>query len=99
MHALQLADKLDPHAGYGEKLDGKEAFGRHEIVVCNKQSLPSGFQRGNSSDHSRVLSVTLSCRPFIGVLAKGKNTCKVRYRRYPRRVWHKKSVQLGLLCE
>jgi hypothetical protein len=28
----------------GGNLDGKEAFGHHEIVVCNMQSLPSGFQ-------------------------------------------------------
>src|SRR5271166_4868814 len=89
----------------GGKLDGKEAFGRHEIVVCNTQSLPSGFQRTNSSDHSRVLSVTFSCRLFIGALSSGKHTCKVRgngnfsHRRHPRRARHKESVQFGLLCE
>src|SRR5262249_423409 len=62
----------------GGKLDGKEALSRHEIVVCNMQSLPSGFQSGNRSDHSSVLSVTFSCRLFIGVLASGKHACKVR---------------------
>jgi len=56
----------------GGKLDGKEAFGRLEIVVCEMQRRRSRFQGGNSGDHSRVVSVTLSCRPFIGVLASGK---------------------------
>jgi hypothetical protein len=84
------------------KLDGKEAFGRHELVVLKMQSLPSGFQSGNSSDHSRVLSVTFSCRLFIGVLASGKHSCKVRrdsnfsHRTIPRRVCRTESV---LLCE
>jgi hypothetical protein len=62
----------------GGKLDAKEALGRHEFVVCNVQSPPSGFQSGNSSNHSGVLSVTFSRRLFIGVLASGKHACKVR---------------------
>ena len=61
----------------GGKLDAKEAAGRHGIVVCNVQSPPSGFQIGDSSDHSRVLSITFLCRPFIGILASGKHACKV----------------------
>ena len=50
----------------GGKLDRKEALGRPEIAVCNIQSPPSGFQSGDSSDHNRVLSVTLLRRLFIG---------------------------------
>src|SRR6516225_303501 len=94
-----LTSSLSTQSG---KLDGKEAFGRHELVVFKMQSLPSGFQSGNSSDHSRVLSVTVSCRLFIGVLASGKHSCKVRrdsnfsHRTIPRRVCRTESV---LLCE
>src|ERR1700751_1720410 len=60
----------------GGKLDAKEALGRDEIVVCNMQSPPSGFQSGDSSDHKWVLSVTFSRRLFIGFLASGKHSCK-----------------------
>jgi hypothetical protein len=64
---------------HSRKLGGKEAFGPQEIVVCNMQSRPSGFQSGNGSDHGTVLSVTFSCRLFIGVLAGGKHNRKVRW--------------------
>jgi hypothetical protein len=88
-------------SAHGGKLDRKEAFGRHEIAVCKMQSRPGGFQSGNSSDHSRVLSVTFSCRLFIGVLAGGKHTLKVRgngnfSHRQIRRVFRTEFV---LLCE
>jgi hypothetical protein len=50
----------------GGKLDAKEALGCDEIVVCNMQGPPSGFQSGDSSDHNRVLSVTFLGRLLIG---------------------------------
>jgi hypothetical protein len=56
----------------GGKLDAKEALGCDEIVVCNMQGPPSGFQSGDSSDHNRVLSVTFLGRLLIGFLASGK---------------------------
>src|SRR5215469_7407812 len=59
-----LTCSISTHSG---KLDGKEAFGRHAFVVLKMQSLPSGFQSGNGSDHSRVLSVTFSCRLFMRI--------------------------------